>query len=129
MASNDLMGQELCVVEPVFSPSLEVSVRGSSDQDILRQMVSSLTSALDSGHRSVAVFTNSRFICSALNFWCQGWISLAGDDGKWLDCNGDQVPHQALLEAVLEFQNHLEMQVFLIAPILDNLECHINFML
>ena len=129
MSSNDLMGQELCVVEQVFCPTLELSVRGSSVHDMLSQMISSLGAALASNHTSVAIFTNSSFICNALNLWCRDWISLAGDDGKWIDSSGDPVPYQPLLEAVLDYKNQIEMQVFLIAPVMDTLECHLNFML
>ena len=129
MSLSDPMGQELCVVEPVFCPTLELSVRGSSVHDMLSQLVSSLGAALESNHKSVAIFTNSSFICNALNLWCKDWISLAGDDGKWVDTNGDPVPYQSLLESILNFKDRIEMQIFLIAPVLDALECHINFML
>ena len=113
-------GQESQIFEQVFNPSLEVSVRGSSVRDSLYQILGSLTVAADCGHTSVVLFTNSSYIVNVMNVWSRVWISLAGDDGIWHTSDGDLVPHQDLFEAVLEFQSRLEMQVFLINPVVHS---------
>ena len=122
MSTSSFTGQEAQFVESVFCPTREISVLGSSVRDILHLIGCALGSAHDSGHQSVAVFTNSRFAYNALSFWCQSWISLAGDDGIWFDSSGRQVPHQSLLETILEFQEQLEIQFFLVSPVLDATE-------
>lgn len=121
MPTSDFNGQEVHVLEPVFNPSREIIVRGSSVQDMLVHIANTLADAVQSGHSCVAVFTNSSYVCNALNFWCRDWISLAGDDGVWIGSDGSPVPHQNLLEAVLEYQYLLEMQIFLIPPVIDTI--------
>ena len=117
MSLDGINGQEVSILELVFSPTREITVRGSSVPDMLFHIANSLADAVQSGHTCVAVYTNSSYAYNSLNFWCQEWISLAGDDGVWIGPNGDPVPHQELLEAILEYQYLLEMRIFLTSPV------------
>ena len=110
-------GQEVQIIEQVFTPTLEVSIRGSSIRDSLYQILGSLSVAADCGHTSVVLFSNSSYIVNVINVWSHSWIASAGDDGIWHTSTGDIVPHQSLFEAILEYKNRLEMRVFLIEPI------------
>ena len=121
MSADDSNGQDSMVIIPLFNPTLEISIRGQNDRDLLYQILGSLTAAHETGHESVSISVNSSYVYHAINFWSYSWMADAKDssDGVWRDLETDQpIVHQQILEAILKYREKLEMRVFLCGPLI-----------